>query len=121
MPQTKPEQLTNKPKRKPRRYQKKPSDTIRIARTHIDQLFTQAKKVAKENPGLANRYVTLARKTAMKFKLRLPSEQKRLFCPHCYRFMLPGKTLRVRIHESKLIYHCLNCRKFWRKPLKPKK
>ncbi len=112
---------TKKPKHRSKRYQRKPSDTLKIARKHINSLFEQAKKTAKEKPALANRYVTLARKTAMKFKLRLSSEQKRLFCPHCYKFMLPGKTLRVRIHDSKLIYSCLRCKKFWRKPLKTPK
>jgi ribonuclease P protein subunit RPR2 len=112
MPKTKP--------KKPRkhRYQKKPQSTVKLAKEHITKLFTQAKQVAKENPSLANRYVTLARKTAMKFKIRLPSEQKRLFCPHCYRFLQPGRNLRTRIHEHRIIYSCLDCKKFWRKPLK---
>ena len=116
-----PEQNTKQPKkqkRKPRRYQKKPDKTLKIAREHMDNLFEHAKKVSKENLTLANRYITLARKIAMKFKIRIPSEQKRLFCPHCYKFAIPGKTVRVRIHESRVIYSCQMCKKFWRKPLK---
>ncbi len=105
-------------KSRTRRYQKKPSSNISTAKDHIASLLDQAKEVAKDNPSLANRYVTLARKVAMKFKVRMTPAQKRLFCPHCYRFLLPGTTSRVRIHGSKLIYSCLNCRKFWRKPLK---
>ena len=112
------QQDQKKKKRRTRRYQKKPSETLKIAREHIDSLFHQARKTAEKNQDLADRYITLARKIAMKFKLRLSSEQKRLFCPHCYRFMLPGKTVRVRIHDSKLIYSCKLCKKFWRKPLK---
>ena len=106
------------PKRRQRRYQKKPSDNIRIAKEHIAKLLDQAKLAAKDKPALANRYVTMARKIAMKFKIRMTSEQKRLFCPHCYKFLLPGKTLRVRVHEQRVIYYCLHCKKFWRKPIR---
>jgi ribonuclease P protein subunit RPR2 len=117
MPQRK-IQEQKKSTRRSRRYQKKPDKTLKIAREHMDRLFDQAKKMSKENLSLANRYITLARKIAMKFKLRIPSGQKRLFCPHCYRFALPGKTVRVRIHESRVIYSCQLCKRFWRKPLK---
>ncbi|MBU2561243.1 MAG: ribonuclease P [Nanoarchaeota archaeon] len=104
-------------RRRKKGYGRKPDDTIKIAKQHIESLLEQAKEVAAENTALANRYVTLARKVAMKFRIRLPPEQKRLFCPHCYRFMLPGKNLRVRVHEHRVIYYCLDCKKFWRKPL----
>ena len=106
------------PRPRKRGYQKKASATVSTAKEHIDRLFIEAKKIAKRDPVLADRYVALARKIAMKFKIRLGSEQKRLFCPHCYRFLLPGKTSRVRIHEHRIIYYCLSCRKFWRRPLK---
>ena len=100
-----------------RSYQKKADDTLRIAQRHIDSLFSQAKDVASSDMALATRYVELARKIAMKFKIRLPSAQKRLFCPHCYHFLLPGNNLRVRVHEHKIIYYCLDCKKFWKKPV----
>ncbi|MBI5880993.1 ribonuclease P [archaeon] len=100
-----------------RTYSRKPDDTIRIAQLHIDSLFKQAKDVASKQPALATRYISMARKIAMKFKIRLPSEYKRLFCPHCYAFLTPSKNLRVRVHEHRLIYYCLECKKFWRKPL----
>ena len=106
--------------KKKRRYQKKPSSAVSTAKDHIASLLDQAKKASKDNMPLANRYVTLARKIAMKFKIRMTPEQKRLFCPYCYKFLLPGKTSRVRIHGGKLIYSCLQCRKFWRKPVKAK-
>jgi ribonuclease P protein subunit RPR2 len=109
----------NRPRK--RRYQRKPSDTVNIAKEHIALLLDKAKQRSKDNMPLTNRYITLARKIAMKFKIRLTSEQKRLFCPHCYKFMLPGKTSRVRIHEHRIIYYCLTCKRFWRRPLKGKK
>src|SRR5512137_1826904 len=105
--------------RKKSKYAKKANDAIIIAKQHITSLFTQAQEAAGSDIKLADRYVELARKIAMKFKIRLPSEYKRMFCPHCYKFMLPGKNLRVRAHEHRIIYYCLECKKFWRKPLKP--
>ena len=109
--------MPRKTRRRSRKYQKKSPEVLKTARSHIDRYFKLAREVASENHGLANRYVTLARKVAMKFKIRLTSPQKRLFCPHCYRFLLPGKNLRVRVHEHRVIYYCLDCKKFWRKPV----
>jgi len=109
------------PDRRKRRYSKKSSESIDIAKGHIVNLFDLAKQVAHTDAKLADRYVSLARTIAMKFKIRLPSEYKRLFCPHCYKFLLPGKNLRVRAHEHRLIYYCLECKRFWRKPLKAKR
>ncbi|NQU79024.1 ribonuclease P [Candidatus Woesearchaeota archaeon] len=104
-----------------KKYGKKKNDIVKEAKNHIASLFEKAKFEAGTRHWLANRYVTLARKVAMKFKIHMTREQKRLFCPHCYRFLLPGKNLRVRVHEHRLIYYCLDCKKFWRKPLDKKK
>ena len=65
-------------------------------------------------PALSNRYVTLARKISMKFKVRIPTELKRRFCKHCYKYLMPGKTVRIRTHKGKVVYNCLNCKKFMR-------
>ncbi len=92
----------------------------KAAKEHMESLFLRAIAVMKDDKSLAQRYVTLARKVAMKFRLQAPSEYKRLYCKHCYKIMIPGETSRVRVHESRVIYHCLNCKKFWRKPLKGK-
>ncbi|MBN1544503.1 ribonuclease P [Candidatus Woesearchaeota archaeon] len=102
-------------------YGRKPDDTIKIANQHIASLLEQAKEAATSNPSLADRYVALARKVAMKFRIRMQPSQRRLFCPHCYRFMLPSKNLRVRVHEHRVIYYCLDCKKFWRRPLGKKR
>ncbi|MFC1723188.1 ribonuclease P protein component 4 [Nanoarchaeota archaeon] len=101
-----------------RRYQKKPQRQRALAMEHMKDMFERAKNAGWEKKSLANRYVTLARKIAMKLKLRIPSEYKRLYCKHCYKFLMPGKNLRVRVHESRVIYYCLECKKFWRKPVR---
>ena len=71
------------------------------------------------NKSLANRYVTLARKIAMKVKVRIPQQYKRQFCKHCYNYFNKDN-LRVRTKNNKVIYACLSCKKFTRYPI-PKK
>lgn len=98
---------------------KKQKQMKAIAKDRINYLFEQANKAFNKNPGLANRYVTLARKLAMKYKVRIPKELKRKFCKHCYKYLMPGKNCRIRTKEGKVVYYCLNCKKFMRFPCKP--
>lgn len=87
----------------------------------IKILFLEAELQFKKNPSLSNRYVDLARKIAMRFKIRMPRELKRKFCKHCYSYLIPDKNCRVRIHKSRVIYFCFNCKKFMRFMLNNKK
>ena len=80
----------------------------------VKKLFEEAKLQFNKNPELSNHYVKLARKAAMKVNLRFPRELKRKFCKHCYSYLVPGKNSRVRIHKSRVIYYCFNCKKFMR-------
>ncbi len=89
-----------------------------IATERIRILFQQAEEVFPKNKILAHRYVTLARKIAMKVKARIPLELKRKYCAHCYKFLMPGVNSRVRTRERKVIISCLECKKFMRIPLK---
>ncbi len=88
-----------------------------IARERIKELFQQAGKVFDSDKSLANRYVTLARKLAMKTKIRIPLELKRQFCKHCYKFLMPGINARIRTRDGKVIISCLECHKFIRIPV----
>ncbi len=85
-----------------------------IALTRVKTLFTQAEEVFSKNPALAHRYVTLARKIAMKLKIRMPSELKRKYCKHCYKFLMPGVNARIRTRSGKVVISCLECKKFMR-------
>tara|TARA_Y100000310_G_scaffold342813_1_gene447581 strand:+ start:682 stop:993 length:312 start_codon:yes stop_codon:yes gene_type:complete len=89
-----------------------------IAKERIKILFQQAEKSFKKNPSLSDRYVTLARKIAMKLKVGIPQELKRKFCKHCYKFLMPSVNSRNRIRDGKVIISCLECKKFTRIPLK---
>lgn len=89
-----------------------------IAKERIIILFKQADEVFPKNKSLADRYVTLARKLAMKAKIKLPSELKRKFCKHCYKYLRPGINAKIRTRRGKVVISCLECKKFVRIPLK---
>jgi ribonuclease P protein subunit RPR2 len=58
----------------------------------------------------------LARKISMKLNVRIPPVFKRRFCKHCYHYLQPGVNVRVRTKEGKVVYYCLDCRKYMRFP-----
>jgi ribonuclease P protein subunit RPR2 len=89
-----------------------------VATERIKVLFEQAEKVFPKNKGLANRYVTLARKIIMKVRMRMPREYKRRYCKHCYKYLQPGVNTRVRTQRSKVIISCFECKKFMRIPVR---
>lgn len=99
-----------------RRYKKKPKKQREIALERIRTLFRQAMEMFKKDPNLSDRYVYLARKIAMKYKVRIPSELKKRFCKHCYRYLVPSVNCRVRLQKGKVVYYCLHCKKHMRFP-----
>ena len=95
--------------------------TKQIALQRVHMLLCLAREVIHEDPELAQCYVKIARKIAMRTKLRFPREYRRLVCRHCKSFILPGVNCRVRIksrRESHVVITCLNCGKHSRMPLK---
>lgn len=99
-------------------HKKKSENFKEIARERIKILFEQADLRFKEDSNLSDRYVFLARKIAMKYKVHIPKELKRRFCKHCYKFLMPGANSRVRNTNGKIVYFCKNCKKYMRFPLK---
>ncbi len=90
-----------------------------IAREQIERYLNMAQEVFLENKSLANRYVTLARNTAMKYQVRIPSQLKRCYCRHCYKFIRPGVNASVRTSRGKgghVVYYCKECGKYTRFP-----
>ena len=88
-----------------------------LAKEKVRELFNLADETFKNSPALANRYISLARKIAMKFNIRL-AKYKRKFCKHCYNYLKPGVNSKTRIHKSRIIIYCKNCKKYTRIPLK---
>ena len=88
----------------------------KIARERIEILFNEAEETFAKNQKLANRYVELARKIAMKLRLRIPRNYKRRYCKHCYSYLKHGINSRVRIHKKTLLIYCSNCKNYTRIP-----
>lgn len=86
----------------------------KIALERINILFREARKIYSYDPKLSDRYVALARKISMKYKVKIPSVHKRKFCKHCYGFFMPPKNCRARTRDGKLVYSCFRCKKFSR-------
>lgn len=94
----------------------KKQQDINIARERIAILFEKAEKT--EDLSLKNRYVTLARKIAMSYNLKIPKHLKRKFCKYCYKFLVPGKNVATKTKNKKLVVKCLNCGKITRYKVK---
>lgn len=84
------------------------------ARERIDTLFTQASVRQK----YAKRYVSLARRMAQKYKVRIPDKWRRRFCKECNAFLVPGKNCRIRTRSGKVVIRCLECDAIRRIPVK---
>ena len=97
-----------------RKHKPKPVKERKIALERIEHLFKEAEKAFKKNPKLSNRYVHLARKIAMKCKVKIRSPLKKRFCKHCYKYLKPGVNCRVRLGKKQIVYSCLECKKFMR-------
>ena len=99
-------------------------DVRRIAYERIRMLFAAAKQVVHERPDLADRYVDIARRIAMKARIHLPKEYRLLVCRRCKKFILPGVSCRVRIQpqrEAHITITCLRCGNHVRIPYKRRK
>jgi ribonuclease P protein subunit RPR2 len=99
------------------------NENKRIAQERIRILFTLAETMYSQEPVLAQRYVTLARKIGMRYKVGAPREHRWKICHSCKSYLRPGQTCRVRFQskrEPHIVITCLNCGKNNRMPLQMK-
>lgn len=79
-------------------------------------------KLAEEHtqaPNRAKRYVSLARKIAMKYNVRIPRYWRRKICPYCHTFLRPGYNCRIRLRSNRfphVVITCLRCKNIVRIP-----
>ncbi len=92
----------------------KKEDLKEIARNEIVMLFTKAENVFKQSKSKSNEYIKKARKLAMQKNIKIPKEFKRKYCRHCCSFLMPGKNCRVRTQPGRVVYTCMECKKFMR-------
>lgn len=85
------------------------AESQRLARERIGILFRQAEELFRRERSLANRCVELARKIAMKHRVRIPRELRRRFCRRCGAYLVPGVNARIRIHDGRVVVTCLAC------------
>ena len=84
-------------------------ESRRLARERIGILFDRAREFFPENPALSDRCVDLARRIAMRQRVRIPRELRRRFCRRCSAYLVPGVNQRVRVHRGKVVTTCLRC------------
>jgi ribonuclease P protein subunit RPR2 len=102
----------------PKRYNRKKELQKKIAKQRIQRLFLLAEHYAlNDRLKLSDRYVFLARKISMKYLVPVPNQFKRRFCKHCYSYILPNVTCRIRIHKGRIVTYCDNCKRYMRMPL----
>ncbi|NYT06648.1 MAG: ribonuclease P [Methanomicrobiales archaeon] len=94
-----------------------PPHTRKIARERIAILFARAREFFDEDPAVSRRCVALARRIAMRQRVRIDRVFRRQFCRHCHAFLVPGRNMRVRIHRGKVIVTCRECGRQMRYPL----
>jgi ribonuclease P protein subunit RPR2 len=94
-----------------------------IARERIEVLLNRALESMHANAELAQRYVEIAKKIGMRYKVRIPKQRKLFLCRGCKKFLVPGINCRVRIQQKRephLALTCLECKHVKRIPLREK-
>jgi len=81
----------------------------RVAKDHVAMLLHEAEKNFGEYPMVSKRQVELARKMAMKYRVRFTHEQKRMFCKKCNAFLRQGINSSVRLEHGKIVLRCKEC------------
>ena len=101
------------------RQRKKQKSLIRdLAVQRIERLFELAHEEFGENPNRSDRYVFLARRIGMRYRIRFPTNLKRRMCKHCRSYLVPGSSSRVRLRGRYITVTCLRCNKQMRYPYK---
>jgi len=87
-----------------------------LAKERIGILIANALKEKDEE--FADSQAKLAKKVAMRFRVRLPYDTRQLFCKKCKAFIVPGRNSRVRIGRSRtkaVRLTCFKCDHTYRK------
>jgi ribonuclease P protein subunit RPR2 len=90
----------------------------RIANERIEILLDSALREIKNDEKLSQSYAILARKIAMRIRIRMPYMMKQLFCRKCKQFIVPGINSRVRIGRTRvkcIRITCMKCNHVYRK------
>ncbi len=81
-------------------------DLSKVAKGRIDYLLGLARQKWVQAPALSRRYVQLARKIAMRHRIRLGN---RLFCKECNAPFIHGRTVKSRTIRGSVKWVCTAC------------
>ena len=84
-------------------------ESRKLARERIEILFDRAQEFFPGNPRWSERCVDLARRIAMRQRVRIPRTLRMRFCRRCSAYLVPGSTVRVRVHRGKVVMTCMRC------------
>ncbi|MEM2159768.1 MAG: RNase P subunit [Candidatus Nitrosotenuis sp.] len=85
-------------------------DPKQIALERVQIILRQAQSNILQNPDLAQRQASLAKKISTKYRVKLPYELRMQFCKKCKSFIPPGTSARVRLGRSALKSIRITCR-----------
>ena len=83
-----------------------------IAKERVSILYNLARSEFFLHKERSDRYAFLAKKLAMRTKIRLPINFKRQICTHCSRFIVIGFNARMRLRPKRqphIAVTCLEC------------
>ena len=80
-----------------------------IAHERMEILIENAISNARTNPELSQRYGQIARRITTKYNIRMPYEQRIVFCKKCKSFIAPGINSKIRFGRSSLKSIRISC------------
>ncbi len=92
-----------------RTRQKKPKWQIDIAGERIEILFEEAEKEFEKHPERSDNYISLARRIAMRYNVRIPPRLRIRFCRKCYKYLKPNVNSTIEERGSAVAVGCKNC------------
>jgi ribonuclease P protein subunit RPR2 len=86
---------------------KKKKKAKETAKQHMQELYDIAKKEFPKK--ISSNALKQLWKYSTKYKIPIPIAQKRSFCKHCFRMLVPGKSCRVRLKPGKKPLRIITC------------
>ena len=90
----------------------------RIAIERIEILIDNALREMQNDESMSQSYARLARKIAMRVRVRMPYNLRQLFCRKCKQFILPRFNSRIRIGRGRvrcIRITCMKCNHVYRR------
>lgn len=100
-------------------YRRKYKEMQKLALKRMYILYDRAKSEFFEHRERSHRYAYLARKLAMRARVKLPINFKRQICKHCHKFIVIGFNARMRLRPKRVPHiavTCLECNHVMRYP-----